>query len=98
MEDCEKRTLPFFLSSILPLVQSGKNVLVAAHGNSLRPMVKYLEGLSPEETAKAEFGLCTPYVYHFEDKKMIKKEIIDVPGIVTKGASQTEKDVKEGRV
>ena len=93
MEDCEKRTLPFFLSSILPLVQSGKNVLVTAHGNSLRPMVKHLEQLTPEQTSSAEFGLCTPYVYHFEGEKMVNKETIDVPGIVTKGASQTETSV-----
>jgi 2,3-bisphosphoglycerate-dependent phosphoglycerate mutase len=98
VEDCERRTLPFFLQYILPRVQEGNNVIVVAHGNSLRPIVKYLEQLSPEETAKAEFGLCTPYVYHFEGEKMTKKETIDVPGIVTKGASQTEQSVKDGRV
>ena len=75
-------------------------------------MVKFLEELSPEETASAEFGLCTPYVYHFEGDpstirsdsgqagsgQVFKKETIDVPGIVTKGASQKEKSVEEGQV
>lgn len=98
IEDCVQRTTPFFVEHILPRVFEGKNVLVTAHGNSLRPLVKYLENLSPEETASAEFGLCTPYVYHFEGKKMTKKETIEIPGIVTKGASQTEKSVEEGRV
>lgn len=98
IEDCVARTTPYFVEHILPHVHRGENVLVTAHGNSMRPMVKYLENLSPEETASAEFGLCTPYVYYFEGKKMTKKETIEVPGIVTKGASQTEESVKEGRI
>lgn len=98
MEDCEHRTLPFFLEHILPQVQAGKNVLVSAHGNSLRPMIKYLDGLTPEETAKAEFGLCSPYVYTFDGEKLVGKQEIEVPGIVTKGASIKEKTVEEGQV
>jgi len=98
IEDCDRRTTPFFVQYILPLVFSGKNVIVAASGNSMRPMVKYLEHISPEETAALEIGLCTPYTYHFEGEKIVSKEVMDVPGIVTKGASQTEKNVKEGTV
>lgn len=98
MEDCEKRTLPYFLNSILPHVSQGETVLVAAHGNSLRPIIKYLDQLDPETAATLEIGLCTPYVYTFDGEKLIKKEMISVPGIVTQGASLTEKDVKEGRV
>ena len=98
MEDCEKRTLPYFLEHILPLVHAGKNVLVSAHGNSLRPIIRYLDNLTPEQTAKAEFGLCSPYVYTFDGETQLKKEEIDVPGIVTKGASIQEKTVEEGQV
>jgi 2,3-bisphosphoglycerate-dependent phosphoglycerate mutase len=98
MEDCERRTTPFFTHYVLPLVHSGKNVIVTASGNSMRPMIKYLDGIIPEETAKLELGLCTPYVYTFEGEKMVNKETVEVPGIVTKGASQTEGKVEEGRV
>lgn len=98
MEDCEKRTLPYFLEKIFPHVAKGETVLVAAHGNSLRPIIKFLDKLEPEATAALEIGLCTPYVYTFEGEKLAKKEEISVPGIVTRGASLTEKNVKEGRV
>lgn len=98
IEDCVVRVTPFFTHYILPPVKEGKNVLVTIHGNSMRPMVKYLDGLSPEEAGKLELGLCIPYVYFFEEGTMVKKEIWEVPGIVTLGASQTQKEVKEGSV
>lgn len=98
MEDCERRTTPFFLQYILPQVVSGKNVIVAAHGNSLRPMIKYLEKLSPEVAGSMEIGLCTPYIYHFKGDLMVKNEIREVPGIVTLGASTTQAKVEGGRV
>lgn len=98
MEDCERRTTPYFLQYILPFVHKGETVLVAAHGNSLRPIMKYLEGLTPEQAATREIGLCVPYVYTFKGEKMIEKKILDVPGIVTKGASLTESTVREGNL
>jgi len=98
IEDCVRRTTPFFTHYILPHVYEGKNVLVTASGNSMRPMVKYLDNLKPEETARMEIGLCTPYVYTFEGEKLVKKEVLKVPGIVTLGASQTLKKIEEGKV
>ncbi len=91
MADCEKRTKPFFIQYILPHIHEGKNVIVAAHGNSLRPIMKYLELLTPEVAGSMEIGLCTPYVYTFEGEKMVKKEIREIPGIVTVGGSTTKK-------
>jgi bisphosphoglycerate-dependent phosphoglycerate mutase len=79
-------------------VQSGKNVIVAASGNSLRPMIQYLEQWDDATTASAEIGLCTPYIYTFEGEKIVKKEVREVPGIITKGASTTEVKVESGRV
>lgn len=98
IEDCVRRSTPYFLQYILPHVISGKNVIVTAHGNSLRPIMRYLENLSDDETAAREIGLCVPYIYTFEGDKMTKKEVRDVPGIVTQGASLTEKKVESGRV
>lgn len=98
MEDCEKRTLPYFLQKIFPCVSQGETVLVAAHGNSLRPIIKHLDKLTPEAAAALEIGLCTPYVYTFEGKKIVKREVLEIPGIVTKGASVTEARVQDGRV
>ena len=98
MEDCEKRVWPYFLDHVFPLLVAGKTVLLVAHGNSMRPIVKNFEGLDPDTTAALEIGLCTPYIYRFEGEKMVSHEIIQVPGVVTMGASTTEKSVKEGRV
>lgn len=92
------RTLPFVKWSILPLVYEGKNVIVTASGNSLRPIIQMLEKLDDAKTASMDVGLCTPYVYRFDGEKLVGHETLDVPGIVTQGASQTQKTVKEGRV
>jgi 2,3-bisphosphoglycerate-dependent phosphoglycerate mutase len=98
IEDCVRRVTPFFRQYILPLVTEGKNVLVVAHGNSLRPILMYLDNLDPDVVAEMEIGLCTPYIYTYEGEKMVKKEIREIPGIVTKGASTTETTVEKGRV
>lgn len=98
MEDCERRTLPVFRQYILLDIAAGKNVLVVAHGNSLRPIMKFLENLSPDVASSMEIGLCTPYIFTFEGDKMVKKEVREVPGIVTLGASQTQKTVEKGKV
>jgi len=98
IEDCVKRVTPYFVEHILPEVVVGKTVLVVAHGNSMRPMVKYLEDLDVSTTATMEIGLCTPSIYWFEGGRVAKKEVREIPDIVTKGASQTEAIVTEGRV
>lgn len=98
VEDCDRRTWPFFEQYIAPHLTEGKTVIVVAHGNSLRPIIKHLDGLSGDEVAVLEIGLCTPYIYTFEGEKVINKEIREVPGIVTLGASQTQKKVEGGRV
>ncbi len=97
-EDCERRVAPFFHQYILPFVEKGETVIIAAHGNSLRPMIKEFDKLSGEEAATLEIGLCTPYVYQVEGGKVIQKEILEVPGIVTQGASLKETKVSEGRI
>lgn len=97
-EDCERRTLPFYLQYIAPHIVAGDTVLVAAHGNSLRPIIRHLDRLTPEAAAGMEIGLCTPYIYRFEGEKLAGREVREVPGIVTQGASLTEKSVRTGRI
>lgn len=97
IEDVGFRVLPLFRWTILPEVQSGKNIIVTASANSMRPILKFFDGLDDETTATMEIPLCTPYIYWFDGDKVMKKEVRDVPGIVTKGASITEARVEEGR-
>jgi 2,3-bisphosphoglycerate-dependent phosphoglycerate mutase len=98
MEDCERRTWPFFTHYIFPYIRDEKTVLVVAHGNSMRPIMKNIEALEPKATAALELGLCTPYIYTFAEEKMVKKETLIIEGIVTKGASLKEKNVENGRI
>lgn len=63
-----ERVLPYFNEEILPEVMSGKRVIVAAHGNSLRSLIMELEDLSPEEILKRELGTGTPIVYRLDEE------------------------------
>jgi 2,3-bisphosphoglycerate-dependent phosphoglycerate mutase len=63
LKDTAARTLPYYEQHILPLVQQGQTVLVAAHGNSLRSMVMAIEGLTPDEILKREIATGEPVLY-----------------------------------
>lgn len=60
-----ERTIPYFESEILPQLKMGKNVLIAAHGNSLRSIVMKLDGLSEEEVLRLEIPTGKPLVYAY---------------------------------
>ncbi len=63
LELTAKRTLPYFSSKILPQLDAGKNIFVAAHGNSLRSVIMDIEGLSREEVLRLEVPTGIPIVY-----------------------------------
>ncbi|HEY2758642.1 MAG TPA: 2,3-bisphosphoglycerate-dependent phosphoglycerate mutase [Pseudolabrys sp.] len=63
LKDTLARTLPYYVTEILPRVLRGGRVLVAAHGNSLRALVMVLEKLSPEQILKREIGTGVPIIY-----------------------------------
>ncbi|SDU46668.1 2,3-bisphosphoglycerate-dependent phosphoglycerate mutase [Stappia sp. ES.058] len=63
-----ERVLPYYHNEILPQVLSGKRVIVAAHGNSLRALVMELEGLTPEEILQRELATGAPIVYRLTDE------------------------------
>lgn len=67
LKDTRERVLPYYQKHIEPLLQAGKDILVVAHGNSLRSLVMYVENLSPEEILKKEIPTGTPYVYELND-------------------------------
>jgi len=66
LKDTAARTLPYFQSKILPLVKSGKNVLVAAHGNSLRAIVMDLERLTKEQVLELNVPTGIPITYKID--------------------------------
>ena len=73
LEDTTARTIPFFEKEILDKLKRGENVLVSAHGNSLRSIVMYIEKLTNEEVTKLEIPTGQPIVYKFENNHFILK-------------------------
>lgn len=69
LEMTAKRSVPYFKSRIVPHLQEGKNVLVSAHGNSLRAIIMEMEQLSPEEVVKLEIPTGDPLVYTYNNGK-----------------------------
>ncbi len=67
LKDTLDRVLPYYDKVIWPTYKSGKNILISAHGNSLRALVMQLEGLSPEEIMKREIGTGEPIIYRLNE-------------------------------
>ncbi|MEC7744593.1 MAG: 2,3-diphosphoglycerate-dependent phosphoglycerate mutase [Candidatus Thermoplasmatota archaeon] len=70
-----ERTIPYFEEEVLPDLEEGKNVLVSAHGNSLRSIVMHIESISPEDIVSVEIATGTPMFYDFDDdsKKVVRR-------------------------
>lgn len=88
LEDCERRAWPFFRQYVLPYLTDGKNVLIVAHGNSLKPIIKNLDHMEPEKVATMEVSCSVPYEYTFNGTTVTKKTVRDVPGMIVKGTSK----------
>lgn len=67
LKDVVARLLPYWESSITPELSAGKRVLITAHGNSLRALVKHLEGISDEAIAELNIPTGIPLVYELDD-------------------------------
>jgi 2,3-bisphosphoglycerate-dependent phosphoglycerate mutase len=77
LKDTLARALPYYVSHILPDVLSGKRVLVAAHGNSLRALIMAIEGLSREQILKRELETGVPVVYRLgADSRPVSVEVL----------------------
>ena len=87
MHECLKdniaRTWPYFEEEILPQMRAGKRVLIAAHGNSLRSLVKQFEGLSDEEIIGVNIPTGVPLVYTFDqDMNVLDKHYVGDPAVI----------------
>lgn len=76
LKDVYVRIIPYYKEQILPKLREGKNVLVSAHGNSLRALVKFLDNLSDADVANLEIPTGQVLVYNIDQMgKIISKEI-----------------------
>ncbi len=76
LEDTMNRTVPFFRDRILAHLKEGDNVLVSAHGNSLRSIIMYLDNLSPEQVPLLELKTGIPIVYNIDSKGQVTTKVI----------------------
>jgi len=70
LKDNVARTLPFWDSDIAPAIKQGKSVLIAAHGNSLRSLVKFLDSVSDAEITELNIPTGIPLVYELDDRTL----------------------------
>ncbi len=75
LKDTYNRVIPYFESQIRPLLKNGENVLIVAHGNSLRALIMYLEHLSPEEILEREIATGLPLTYVFDEKFHVSRKV-----------------------
>lgn len=74
LSDVVDRMLPYWKEEIAPALKEHREVLVAAHGNSLRAVVKYLKGMSEQEILKFNIPTGIPYVFEFDDELNLQKD------------------------
>ncbi|MDD4899071.1 MAG: 2,3-diphosphoglycerate-dependent phosphoglycerate mutase [Candidatus Omnitrophica bacterium] len=89
LKDTVARFLPYWHETLAPAIKSGKKVIVAAHGNSLRALVKYLDNISDDQIVKLNIPTGIPLVYELDDNlKPIKNYYLGDPEEVKKAMQQ----------
>ena len=77
LKDTQARVEPYYRDHIRPLLQQGKNVLIVAHGNSLRSVIMFVEHLSPEEILKTEIATGEPITYELDaNLEVVSKTVL----------------------
>lgn len=77
LKDTQERALPYFRDTIEPDLRAGRNVLIAAHGNSLRAIVMAIEGLTPEDILGVEIPTGVPWLYQLgPDLRVLHKHTL----------------------
>ena len=76
LEMTAKRTIPYFKTKILKELEAGKDVLVVAHGNSLRSIVMFIEDMPAEDIIEFEIATGSPHIYTFESNMNIQDKQI----------------------
>lgn len=80
LENTYQRVVPYYQQEIEPKLKAGQNVLIVAHGNSLRALMMYLENISPDDIAHIDLATGAPRMYEFDsDLTLLKAEYIKLP-------------------
>jgi 2,3-bisphosphoglycerate-dependent phosphoglycerate mutase len=76
LKDTQERALPYFRQHIEPDLRAGKNVLVSAHGNSLRAIVMAVESLTPEQIMGVELPTGEPWLYELAPDLSVRRKLV----------------------
>lgn len=83
LEDTIARVWPWFTEVVEPQMRAGKRIVIAAHGNSLRALVKQLDGLTPDEILEVNIPTAIPLVYTFDkDFNVLDKRYVGDPDVI----------------
>jgi 2,3-bisphosphoglycerate-dependent phosphoglycerate mutase len=75
LKDVYNRSVPFYLDEVLPLLKEGKNIMLVAHGNSIRSLMKYIENISDAQIGETEMIFGTILIYQVDQHgRMVHKE------------------------
>lgn len=74
LKDTIARTMPYWLCEILPSLKTANDLLVVAHGNSLRGIIKHLKSISDEDIINLNLPTAMPYVFEFDEDLNVKKD------------------------
>jgi len=95
LKDTVERFLPLWHAEIAPAITSGKSVLIAAHGNSLRALVKYLDGISDTDIIELNIPTGIPLVYELDGQlKPIKSYYLGDPEAAKRAAEKVAAQTK----
>jgi len=75
LKDTSNRVIPYFKKTIKPELEMKKNILITAHGNSLRALIKNIEDITATDIVKLEIATGEPIIYSFSDNKFKKLDI-----------------------
>jgi 2,3-bisphosphoglycerate-dependent phosphoglycerate mutase len=96
LKDTVARFLPYWHETIVPSLRAGKRVLIAAHGNSLRALVKYLDGVSEEKIVGLNIPTGIPLVYELDDDlKPLRNYYLGDPEAARKAAEAVAKQAAQ---
>ena len=91
------RTMPYWFETVAPQIREGKRVLIVAHGNSLRGLVKYLDGMSDDAITKLNIPTGLPLVYELDDDlKPLRHYYLGDPEAAAKAAEAVANQAKGG--
>jgi 2,3-bisphosphoglycerate-dependent phosphoglycerate mutase len=98
LQDVVERVVPYWQDGIVPDLRAGRCVLVAAHGNSLRALVKHLDGISEEEIVQMNIPTGVPLVYDLDDQlRPISSAYVGDPAVVAAKAEAVARQGTAGR-